>query len=68
MKKRRRIMDKKQTPEMPSNATAESKTAATASSTITHERLMKKLSANPRFKEAPKSGEAFTIVGAHRHA
>jgi hypothetical protein len=53
---------------MPSNATAESKTAATASSTITHERLMKKLSANPRFKEAPKSGEAFTIVGAHRHA
>ncbi len=41
-----------------------SATEQTAGSGMTHEELMKKLSANPKFKEVKKPGEVFTIVGA----
>ena len=33
---------------------------------ITRDELMKKLLNDPRFKEAPKSGQGFVIVGVKR--
>src|SRR5262252_5268769 len=39
------------------------KAAATASSVMTREELMKKLSSNPRFKLASKRGQGYIVVG-----
>jgi hypothetical protein len=42
------------------------KRAPTTGKAMTREELMKKLSTNPRFKEAGKPGNGFIIVGVTR--
>ena len=49
----------------PAATTAEEKAQApTANKGTAREKYMKEISENPRFKEAPKSGQGFGIVGA----
>lgn len=49
-----------------SSSAQQEKTVPSASGAMTHAELMKKLRANPRFKEAGKPGDGFIVVGAKR--
>jgi hypothetical protein len=50
----------------PNSSAPSKKPEPTASKGMTREELIKKLSANPRFKEAKPSGKAFIFGGVKR--
>jgi len=49
---------------VPNPLAQQTKTEPTAGKETARERFIKELSTNPRFKEAPKSGTGYVIVGA----